>query len=148
MDAFRLAKCGRINARRLFSPPSNRYLKPRPRPSHPPPPTRLPGAAAEVVEFPHLTPAVCGERAFVCRRKKGRLTGIIQNKTWERNKRTGVSCTASYNIKLEHQSRKSSYCRRLTRTGTGLERDIFAVPLQSRTEHIVSVFSLFCCWVF
>lgn len=59
-----------------------------------------------------------------------------------------MSCTASYNIKLEHQSRKSSYCRRLTRTGTGLERDIFAVPLQSRTEHIVSVFSLFCCWFF
>lgn len=66
MDAFRLAKCGRINARRLFSRHSNRYLK------HSPPPL-LPGAAAaaaKVVEFPHLTPAVYGERAFVCRRKR------------------------------------------------------------------------------
>lgn len=61
MDAFRLAKCGRINVRedyRLFSSLSNRYLK------H----TFPQGAGVEVFELPDLTPGLQGT-CSVCKRK-------------------------------------------------------------------------------
>lgn len=48
-------------------------------------------------EFPHLTPAVYRECVLFVE-GRGRLTGIIQNKMWEKNKRTDMSCIANYNI--------------------------------------------------